>query len=111
MSVNFGDNITLPCEVYSLPSHTEVYWKYHNDGIVRYIYFHTLGITGVKPDFPSLVIHTVTTTDSGFYTCFSKNIVGTGASQSLHLTVQGGNFHCVYFQIYYAIMYICNFKI
>lgn len=95
LNVNFGDNITLPCEVNAVPSHTEVYWTHNKDGIVRYIYFHTSGIAGVEPSYPSLVIQTVTTTDSGFYTCFSKNIVGTGASQQLHLTVRGGKPLCI----------------
>lgn len=68
----------------------KIYWQYKNNGVLTHIEAGTHGITGSTIEVPSLTIQTVTTSESGLYTCFATNDIGTGHSELINVTVVGG---------------------
>lgn len=90
--VTFGDSLTIKSYVQTNDEFPvrSIHWQYVNNGVLTTIEAGTLGIAGSKKETPSLTIATVTTSESGLYTCFATNEIGTGISKPIHVTVIGG---------------------
>lgn len=89
----YGNNVTLDCNFTSFPAHTSVYWQRVTTGITTNItsdYCDIACIDGVTVLNPSLTIIMAKTADSGLYTCYITNKVGTGHSEAVNLTIIGG---------------------
>lgn len=89
-NVEYGSNVTLNCNVISFPVQTHVYWQRISNGTRANVTSDNSDIVGVKTSNPSLTILKARTTDSGLYACYAMNIVGTGHSDAVNLTVIGG---------------------
>ncbi|VDI13642.1 Hypothetical predicted protein, partial [Mytilus galloprovincialis] len=88
----YGNNVTLDCNFTSFPEHTSVYWQRVSTGITTNItsdYCDISCIDGVTVLNPSLTMIMVKTADSGLYTCYITNKVGTGHSEAVNLTIIG----------------------
>lgn len=86
----FGHSYTINCKVDATPFHKHVYWEHRTKGLTRKLKNDTVGVSGVSLENPSLTISFVTTSDTGSYTCFAENIIGTGFSRTVQLEVKGG---------------------
>lgn len=74
----------------SVPVLRNVYWHKIFNGTTTLITSNTSSIAGVRKTKPSLTILNAIPSDSGQYVCYGVNIVGTGHSNSINLTVIGG---------------------
>ncbi|CAC5425775.1 HMCN [Mytilus coruscus] len=88
--VEYGQPFTLDCNITSFPNHTSVYWKRMSNGTTSNITSDYPGLTGITTMFPSMTIMKAVSTDSGLYSCVAVNIVGTGSSDAVNVTVIGG---------------------
>ncbi|CAG2234906.1 HMCN [Mytilus edulis] len=89
LSVLYGENVTLECEITSVPNLTAVAWKTDASGSLQDIdSLHTKynGGTIVKP---SLTLLNINFEDNGKYVCIGTNFLGTGSNVTT-LTVTGG---------------------
>lgn len=91
-SVNFGDPITIPCNVTAVPIATNISWVKTSSGVSV-----TLDLAGQPSKYsgatvsnPNLTISSTDLTDEGNYVCSASNIVGTGSSNAAFLDVIGG---------------------
>ncbi|XP_076098444.1 hemicentin-1-like isoform X9 [Mytilus galloprovincialis] len=88
--VNFGNTITLQCQVTATPQHTVVEWRRTINGVTNTISVtNTNKYSGSTVATPSLTISTSASSDEGFYTCYATNSIGTGNSQQTYLDVVG----------------------
>ncbi|XP_071181848.1 uncharacterized protein [Mytilus edulis] len=81
-----GSHTILDCSYDSYPEPTKVYWK-KDDKIIKLSESSRTKYNGSSVEIPVLVIHDTTQKDSGKYTCFVKNDIGTGYSQTLQLLI------------------------
>ncbi|CAC5425257.1 HMCN [Mytilus coruscus] len=88
--VEYGQPFTLDCNITSFPNHTSVYWQRMSYDTISYITSEYRGLTGIAAMFPSMTILKAVSSDSGLYTCYAVNIVGTGYSDAVNVTVIGG---------------------
>lgn len=88
--VEYGQNVTLGCNITSIPEQSNVYWKKKADDIVTEITSNTNNVNGVTPFEPALTILKATKSDSGEYACCAKNLIGTGKSNFTFVKVVGG---------------------
>ncbi|XP_021370011.1 hemicentin-1-like [Mizuhopecten yessoensis] len=88
-SVTTGTSITLSCSVSATPSHTSVFWQRNVGSGVQSITIDNVNFSGATVSSPSLTVITADASDSGSYTCFAVNSVGTGQSGSTTLSVTG----------------------
>lgn len=88
--IEYGLNVTLNCNVTSFPVHTSVYWQRISNSTTTNMTSGQAGIDDISNVLPSLTILMIKSADSGLYTCFAVNIVGTGHSDVVNLTVIGG---------------------
>lgn len=58
--------------------------------MITTLYKGSVGTEGITHDFPSLILTSPVTTDSGIYTCFASNKAGIQKSLSTSLIVEGG---------------------
>ncbi|XP_060080832.1 uncharacterized protein LOC132560187 isoform X2 [Ylistrum balloti] len=86
-STNTGATVTLGCTVTAKPAHTIVCWQRNVDSETVPITIDGVIYTMSTVNSPSLTIHNADTSDSGTYTCFVTNSVGTGQSAPTTLTV------------------------
>lgn len=93
--VEYGQNVTLECNVTSKPAYTNIYWQKITNDTVTNITSDTSNIDGVSTMEPFLTIVKATTSDSGRYACLVENLIGTGESEFTSLTVVGG-MHTLY---------------
>lgn len=85
-SVEYGQDITLVCDITSYPSHYNVYWSRLLNDVTR-----SLNFSYNVSWSPALIALTnVNFEYSGQYTCHAQNIVGIGQSKPVNLTVYGG---------------------
>ncbi|XP_052058083.1 hemicentin-1-like isoform X13 [Mytilus californianus] len=88
--VNFGNTITLQCQVTATPQHTSVEWRRTINGVTSVISVtNTNKYSGSTVATPSLTISSSAISDEGFYTCYATNSIGTGNSQQTYLDVVG----------------------
>ncbi|VDI76426.1 Hypothetical predicted protein, partial [Mytilus galloprovincialis] len=106
--VEYGLNVTLNCNVTSFPIHSYVYWQRISNGTTTNITSSQAGIHGVSNMLPSLTILMIKSADSGLYTCFALNIVGTGYSDVVNLTVIGDIPHVAVGPTIRRVEYGCN---
>ncbi|XP_078326832.1 hemicentin-1-like isoform X10 [Crassostrea virginica] len=90
-NVNFGDPITIPCNVTAVPIATNVSWVKTSNGVTV-----TVDLTSQPSKYsgstvsnPNLTISSTDLTDEGNYVCSASNIVGTGSSNAAFLDVIG----------------------
>ncbi|XP_069133471.1 serine-rich adhesin for platelets-like isoform X3 [Argopecten irradians] len=88
-STNTGNSITLGCTVSANPAHTSVFWQRNVGTGTQTITIDNINYSGSTVNSPSLTVLNADTSDSGTYTCFATNSVGTGQSSATTLTVSG----------------------
>lgn len=88
----YGQKVTIECNVTADPPVTFVFWRRNTNNIVSTLNEGTVGTNGISITMPSLVITYPTTEDSGSYTCYASNRVGTQQSLPVILSVEGGIF-------------------
>ncbi|XP_069115359.1 hemicentin-1-like isoform X2 [Argopecten irradians] len=102
-SVTTGTSITLSCSVSASPSHTSVFWQRNVGSGTQTVTIDNVNFSGSSVNSPSLTVISADTSDSGSYTCFATNSVGTGQSGSTTLTVSGSLPSVVVSQTSYAV--------
>ncbi|XP_071150591.1 hemicentin-1-like [Mytilus edulis] len=93
-----GSNITLKCNITSVPTHFNVYWESVSNGVTTT--WH-LGETYGESDqgethsesVALLVLDNASSSDSGQYICFAENVLGTGKSKPVNVTIYGDQNH------------------
>lgn len=95
--MKFGESLTIKSFVQTNDEFPvrSVHWQYVNNDVQTTIEAGSHGIAGSQIETPSLTIATVTTSESGLYTCFATNDIGTGISKPINVTVVGG-INCLY---------------
>ncbi|XP_033758139.1 hemicentin-1-like [Pecten maximus] len=88
-SITTGNSVTLQCSVSANPSITSVYWQRIQNGVTAGITVDSINFSGATTANPSLTVINANSADSGTYTCFAVNSVGTGQSSQISLTVTG----------------------
>ncbi|CAC5381889.1 unnamed protein product [Mytilus coruscus] len=88
IQVKYGGTFSLKSYIRSNKQYPirEIYWQYINNGIVTRIDSKT---DGNNIDNSSLTFMHVTTSESGQFTCFATNDVGTSKSNSIDVKVNG----------------------
>ncbi|VDH95558.1 Hypothetical predicted protein [Mytilus galloprovincialis] len=86
----YGEDITLICNVNADPAITHVYWEIVQNETSMIINQGSVGVQGITPQNPSMIIISVTNMHIGKYRCFASNAVGTSGSESMSLSVIGG---------------------
>lgn len=85
-NVEYGQNITLVCNITSNPRHFNVYWSRELNGVTRTTYYdRNITFTPVLLDLID-----VTFEESGQYRCHAENDIATGESDPVNVTVYGG---------------------
>lgn len=90
-TVEYGYNVTLDCNVTSFPLHVSIYWQRISNGTTTNI---TTASSTTSLDtmlYSVLTILKADSADSGLYTCYAVNIVGTAKSDPVNLIVLGGS--------------------
>ncbi|CAG2192940.1 HMCN [Mytilus edulis] len=85
----YGEDITLICNVNADPAITHVYWERVQNETSMIINQGSVGVQGITPQNPSLIIISITNMHIGKYRCFASNAVGTSGSESMSLDVIG----------------------
>ncbi|XP_078326855.1 hemicentin-1-like isoform X32 [Crassostrea virginica] len=89
-NANFGQDVTLQCNVTSVSTLTQVTWrKYINGSPNVLVVSGSAHYSGGNTIIPSLTIHTLSFSDSGNYDCSATNIAGTSTSSQMTLNVIG----------------------
>ncbi|XP_052079356.1 hemicentin-2-like isoform X1 [Mytilus californianus] len=86
-TIKRGEGVTLLCTVKANPKHVLVYWKKIFEDSSVILKQGATGIDGITIVTPSLTLRTTDISDSGEYTCYATNEIGTGRSRSIILTV------------------------
>ncbi|XP_052103246.1 hemicentin-1-like [Mytilus californianus] len=87
--VEFGNSVTINCTVTSTPAATQIVWQRTVNNVNTTIDISSNRYSGGTTSNPSLTIHNVQADDQGLYFCQASNIVGTGSSNTVNLTVIG----------------------
>lgn len=87
---DYGEILTIDCEITSAPTYTSVYWQKISGGSATNITAEFPGVTGSDLNNPSLTIQFVTTSDAGFYRCFAVNAIGIGESKECIVSIIAG---------------------
>lgn len=87
-TVEYGQNITLQCNIISIPTQRKIYWQ-------KRVNHTVINITRENPDREksfesSLTIFKAEMSDSGEYICYAENLLGTGKSNLTNVKVVGG---------------------
>lgn len=88
--VDYGKQVTINCTVTGYPPATNVYWERTSYGFTTRLNPGLGGTSGMTVEEPSLTISFASMTDSGIYSCFATNSVGTGYSRTANITINGG---------------------
>ncbi|XP_069133119.1 mucin-22-like isoform X2 [Argopecten irradians] len=100
-----GTSITLWCTVINAnPAHTNVFWQCNVGSGTQSITIDNINYSGSQVGTPSLTIINVNPTDSGIYSCFATNVVGTSAGSTTTLTVTGNEPSVVVSQPSYSVL-------
>ncbi|XP_069133962.1 serine-rich adhesin for platelets-like isoform X35 [Argopecten irradians] len=88
-SIVTGNDVTIQCTVTADPAHTSVFWERTIGGVTTQLNIDNVNYAGSQVNNPSLTVLSATTADSGVYVCKASNVVGTGQSSSVQLSVTG----------------------
>ncbi|KAK3107564.1 hypothetical protein FSP39_017383 [Pinctada imbricata] len=90
-AVLYGNDATLSCTVSGVPSVSSVYWEKTVNGSTSVINSTTdvAKYGGVTLGSPSVEIYNVDFDDDAIYVCKAVNLVGTGSSVQVDLTITG----------------------
>ncbi|XP_061169583.1 hemicentin-1-like [Saccostrea echinata] len=89
-NINYGQDVTLVCNVISDTTLTSVVWrKYNNSVPVNMVVTGLSRYSGGTTQTPSLTIRTLVFSDSGNYDCSATNSAGTSVSGQITLNVRG----------------------
>lgn len=91
-NVQHGQNVTLECSITAVPHVTNVYWQKQTDDSTINITSIDQRVYGVSHSVPSLTLINTHTADSGLYTCYADNLLGSGHSQNTNLSVFGSKY-------------------
>lgn len=86
-TVQFGDNVTLSCDMIGVPVVTDVVWLRNDSGHVEIINTSLINYSGASVSKPSLTILMVKITDEGWYICTGTNLAGTATSEQMYLNI------------------------
>nr|XP_022324735.1 hemicentin-1-like isoform X36 [Crassostrea virginica] len=86
-SVAYGSQIRLQCVVNSIPPATSIEWRKTYQGVTTTINFGQSKYSGGTITDPSLRIFNADLSDEASYVCSATNIVGTGSSRDITLSV------------------------
>jgi len=86
-TVQFGDNVTLLCDMTGVPAVTGVLWLRNDSGHVEIINTSLINYSGASVSKPSLTILMARITDEGWYICTGTNLAGTATSEQMYLNV------------------------
>ncbi|OPL33462.1 hypothetical protein AM593_10437, partial [Mytilus galloprovincialis] len=89
-NTTYGKEIRLDCKITAHPQVLFVYWQKESNNRTTTLYKGSVGTDGIALDFPSLILSSPISTDSGIYTCFASNNAGTQKSLPTTLIVTGG---------------------
>ncbi|XP_069133121.1 mucin-22-like isoform X4 [Argopecten irradians] len=102
-SATTGTSISLVCTVSADPTHTTVFWRRDVGSGTESLTIDNVNYSGSQVNTPSLTVISTEIADSGTYTCFATNAVGTGQS-STTLTVSGNEPSVVVSQPSYSVL-------
>ncbi|XP_062603011.1 hemicentin-1-like isoform X19 [Saccostrea cucullata] len=89
-NINFGQDVTLVCNVTSDTTLTSVVWRKYNNGVPTNMVVTGLSrYSGGTTQTPSLTIRALVFNDSGIYDCSATNFAGTSVSGQITLNVRG----------------------
>lgn len=88
----YSHQVKLKAVIKADPPVTFVYWEKVVNGTRTILTNGGVGIEGVTPNNPSLILKYTTKADNGTYRCCTTNNVGTGWSDKIQLQVTGGIF-------------------
>lgn len=94
VKATFGMNITLHVTIDSAPQHFSIYWTKCVGNATEIIHTGTVGTSGGTVSSPSLTILFATASNVGIYKCYARNVIGSGSSVNISLSVEGGKFIC-----------------
>nr|XP_022325051.1 hemicentin-1-like isoform X42 [Crassostrea virginica] len=86
-SVAYGSQIRLQCVVNSIPPATSIEWRKTYQGVTTTINFGQSKYSGGTITDPSLRIFNADLSDEASYVCSATNIVGSGSSRDITLSV------------------------
>ncbi|XP_065932028.1 platelet binding protein GspB isoform X4 [Magallana gigas] len=86
-TVAYSSQIRLQCVVNSIPPATSIGWLKTQQGVTTTINVSLSKYSGGTISDPSLRIYDADLSDEGSYVCSATNIVGTGTSQEMSLSV------------------------
>ncbi|OWF53625.1 Titin [Mizuhopecten yessoensis] len=90
VSVFTGTTVTLQCSVSANPTHTSVFWQFTPpNGGTTTLSIDNANHGGSSVNSPSLTVFNANSLDQGTYVCFASNLVGTGLSSQVLLSVTG----------------------
>lgn len=101
--IRHGNNVTIDCNITSTPNYINVYWLKTFNDLTTKVTSHTHRVHGGSVTVPSLTILNIDMNDSGLYTCYAQNLVGTGSSEHANLTVVGSK--CFAFILFHSAEY------
>ncbi|XP_076087724.1 cell adhesion molecule CEACAM2-like [Mytilus galloprovincialis] len=88
-NASHGSNITLKCNITSVPTHFNVYWESVSNGVTTtWHQGETYGQSVALLDLDN-----ASSSDSGQYICFAENVLGTGKSKPVNVTIYGDQDH------------------
>ncbi|OWF56211.1 Titin [Mizuhopecten yessoensis] len=89
-SIVTGTTVTLQCSVSANPTHTSVFWQFTpTNGGTTTLSIDNVNHGGSSVNSPSLTVFNANSLDQGTYVCFASNLVGTGQSPQVLLSVTG----------------------
>lgn len=97
---NYGDSVTLECNINANPPPTRCYWYKTANGFTTEISNGFPGTLGISLKTPSLTIKFATSTDTGRYNCIAQNAAGIGQSQSTNLEILAGKLQYLFNKLF-----------
>lgn len=111
-NANFGQDVTLQCNVTSVSTLTQVTWrKYINGSPNVLVVSGSAHYSGGNTFTPSLTIHTLSFSDSGNYDCSATNIAGTSTSSQMTLNVIGSTWAACVDTLYCSYAYFIELNV
>ena len=107
-AVEISNNVVIPCNINSNPSHFAVTWQRRdNNGAISNLDVsdqtqYNNGNIGT----PALTILNAQNADEGYYICTATNAVGTGSSSLTYIDVTGSKYDIIFLYIVFFYCFI-----